>query len=109
VRMADSALRPRAEGVLKHDQSRDWTPPNVWRLCCRADRAPGAAPTAFCFRIYAFTPRPRAQARSVPAACSAALQTAVRRAWERRMRWVGVDLVDVDPDLVAGRTQHDTR
>ena len=47
VRMADSALRPRAEGVLKHDQSGDWTPPNVWRLCCRADRAPGAAPTAF--------------------------------------------------------------
>jgi hypothetical protein len=23
---------------------------NVRRLCCRADRAPGAAPTVFCFR-----------------------------------------------------------
>jgi hypothetical protein len=43
----DQVLAGQAEGALRTDQSCLWTPDNVRRLCCRADRAPGAAPTAF--------------------------------------------------------------
>jgi hypothetical protein len=47
VREAEPGLMQRAEGELRADRFRLHAPDNVWRLCCRADRAPGAAPTVF--------------------------------------------------------------
>ena len=89
VRDADSATNPRAEGALRADQFGLQRRDNVRRLCCRADRAPGAAPTVFalgfkCLR-RARGPRP-GQYQPLVVAHRIFQGTAWYRRNERRMR-----------------------